>query len=366
MMVGIVAVTAGTACASRVRPARENSAVRPSTAATGPAFRGPSADRSANASGWRRILGAYAGPGTRGIAGLREFERWSGVQTAYALDFAPADSWTDLTGPGWQLAAWASAGRRLIYSVPMFPHPDGASPGGEVRNLLDDCAAGVFDGHWTELATRLVARGLADTIVRPGWEFNGDWYPWASRDREAEYASCFRHVAQTMRTVAGGHFSYLWNPAIGKDRSSAEKAYPGDAYVDFVGVDLYDTSWTANTYPLAPGATLEQRIQIQRRTWSEDHEDLRFWVKFATTHGRPLAIPEWGLSERSDGHGGGDNTYFIDRVLQFIGDPANRVAFAMYFDVDVNLDSGGFDRHQISAPTSAFPSAGRRFQTIVG
>ncbi len=51
-----------------------------------------------------------------------------------------------------------------------------------------------------------------------------------------------------------------------------------------------------------------------------------------------MSLPEWGLWERPDGHGGGDNPYFIERMHEFIADPANNVAYQAYFEYDVKPD----------------------------
>jgi hypothetical protein len=71
-----------------------------------------------------------------------------------------------------------------------------------------------------------------------------------------------------------------------------------------------------------------------------------------------LALPEWGLSARVDGHGGGDNPVFVGHVLSFLTSSGNHVVFALYFDAD----SANGDRHQVTGPdtgrpVTVFPSA---------
>ncbi|MFB9449738.1 hypothetical protein Dvina_01575 [Dactylosporangium vinaceum] len=296
------------------------------------------------------FLGAYTGAGQVGVDRLPGWEAWAGVPSRFGADFAPADSWSLIEGGDWQLRPWADSGRRLIFSVPLFPKGQGSLAG---------CAAGDYDGHWSRLGRNLVEYRLAHTIVRPGWEFNGDWYPWASAGREAQFAACFRHVVDAMRAVAGQRFEFVWNPVLGSAYAAAEPAYPGDAYVDYVGVDVYDMSWTPGTYPQAAheavwGTTLE------------GGQGLRHWLEFATAHGKRFAVPEWGLSRRADGHGGGDNPYFVERMLSFLAGPGVRPAFAMYFDVAVPLDDGSVNQHRISAQPPVFPQAAASFRAIVG
>ncbi|MEV8516731.1 glycosyl hydrolase [Dactylosporangium sp. NPDC051484] len=304
------------------------------------------------------FVGAYTGPGAKGVERLRDWEAWSGVRTRFALDFAPADSWTLIEGGDWQLAPWADSGRRLIYSVPLFPKAQGN---------LSECAAGDYDGHWSALARNLVEHRLADTVVRPGWEFNGNWYGWASAGQESAYVACFRHVVDAMRAVYGQHFAFLWNPVLGTEFSAAEPAYPGDGYIDFVGIDVYDTSWVRGTYPVAADTSAERRAAVREAVWStilDGSRGLRYWMRYAAAHGKRPVIPEWGLSERTDGHGGGDNPYFIERMLAFLADPANRPAFAMYFEAEAPL-SGGLNEHRMALDPPVFPLAAARFRRLV-
>ena len=105
----------------------------------------------------------------------------------------------------------------------------------------------------------------------------------------------------------------------------------------------------------------EPHISISDVTKAEGRSDsprgLAFWTKFAKAHKKPLAIPEWGLNRRSDGHGGGDNPYFIERMHAFITDPANNVLFHCYFDVNVADEN---HRHVIGHTPASSRGAGRR------
>ncbi len=270
-------------------------------------------------------LGVYAGPGAGGVAAARTFERTTGAPLSQLLDFGSGDSWAGVTGPEWLLKPHASSGLRLEYSLPLFPAGKG--------NSLADCADGRYDGHWAELGHNLVAAGLAGTVVRPGWEFNGDWYPWAAKGHAAQYVGCFRHVVTTMRATPGERFRFDWNPNLGPGKLPAEQAYPGDAYVDYVGVDAYDTSsWS--------------------RLLGGDH-GLRFWSGFAALHHKSLAIPEWGVT--GGGGGRGDDPSYIDHMLSFMTSAKNHVAYEQYFDVTSSVA-----RHSIDLGTP-FPRSRAAF-----
>jgi hypothetical protein len=64
------------------------------------------------------------------------------------------------------------------------------------------------------------------------------------------------------------------------------------------------------------------------------------WLKaFAAAHAKPISLPEWGLTIRPDGHGGGDNTNYIRRMHEWIR--FNNVLYHAYFEFD---DDAGVHR----------------------
>ena len=303
-------------------------------------------------------LTAYRGGGSTGATALSTYETWSGTKVRRALDFTATDSWASLEGPNWQLDPWSASGRQLTLSVPMFPQPTSTSTGS-----LAACAAGDYDSHWTRLGQNLVAKKLSSTVVRPGWEFNGGWFWWKASVSPSAFAGCFRHVVTAMRAVPGQAFSFDWNPNIGPGQFPAEQAWPGDGYVTTVGVDAYDQSWVSGTYPISSTATAAQRLTAEQTAWKDvlsgDH-GLAFWSAFAHNHGAAMSLPEWGLTVRSDGHGGGDNPYYVQQMFAFIKDPANNVSWASYFDFDAPDGT-----HRVSLATNPFTDGRAAYLSIV-
>jgi hypothetical protein len=298
-------------------------------------------------------LGAYTGPATKGVAGLRAWEEWSGVTSPYGLDYAAGDSWFNITGPTWMLEPWRDSGKHLVLSVPLMPNKPGDTTSGDM-NSLRKCASGAYDLKWSLLGRNLVKHELQNAIIRPGWEFDGTWYAWAAEGQQERFVKCFQNIVTAMRKVAGQHFEFLWNPTLGRHAFPAEQAYPGNEYVDYIGVDVYDESWRKDTYKSGLSANPDEQLKAAQKSWGaalDGPGGLRFWADYAMDHGKQFALPEWGLSQRPDGRGGGDNPYFAQKMLEFIGDPRNSVAFAMYFDVD--SETG---RHQISKAASPFKS----------
>jgi hypothetical protein len=136
-----------------------------------------------------------------------------------------------------------------------------------------------------------------------------------------------------------------------------DAVWPGDAYVDVVGVDIYDQSWARNTYPYPSACDAACRLARQQAAWTSQVWFLDTVRGFAAAHGKPMAIPEWSVAIRPDGHGGGDNAFFIRRMHEFIHDPANNVAFHAYF----NVSAGDVDGRLTDAVRGDHPGGATRF-----
>ena len=65
-------------------------------------------------------------------------------------------------------------------------------------------------------------------------------------------------------------------------------AYPGDAYVDMIGMDVYDQSWVPDYQ--VPAARWRSFINGD---WS-----LAWQRSFAASHRKPVSFPEWGITVR--------------------------------------------------------------------
>jgi hypothetical protein len=314
---------------------------------------------SASAATTLNRVGVYTGAGPTGQSA---FEKWTGGSVPYTLEYTAAanQGWTGMDNPSW-VYKWGQTNYQLVLSLQMMPKTVTASIGSAAG--LAQCAAGNYNTHWHALATNLVKYNLANTIIRPGWEMNGNWFDWQAGGHEASYIGCFRQIVTTMRAVTGQHMEFNWNPASGQTSSLADNEYPGDAYVDQVGMDMYDWIWKKGLYDTKASQTPAQRLAAQQATWqiklNGDH-GLQYWANFAKAHGKPMTLPEWGLSNRvADNNGGGDDPYFIQQVFNFVSIPSNNVLFANYF----NFKSPDGE-HRLFGST-AFPQSAALFQKLV-
>ena len=240
-------------------------------------------------------FGVYAGPGEP--KGVAYFALHTGTMPSLASDYLPrTEGWAgmvDVRPLRRFLSPWQSTQYRLVLGVPMLPTRNGnagGDDGGRRRRALRR--------RVRHAARTLVHYGEGNAILRLGWEFNGTWYPWSVTDQTAaaNFAAFFRNIVTTMRIVPGAAFRFVWNPTAGPEPEPAENAYPGDAYVDYVGLDLYDQVWGI---PQDPGLAWPRYVT--------EPNGLRWLSSFATAHHKPAVIPEWGVTIRSDGHGLGDD-----------------------------------------------------------
>ena len=112
-------------------------------------------------------------------------------------------------------------------------------PGGDLntkyRRFLDDIAqfaAGCID----------IAGDPIPMIFRPFHECNGDWFWWGSSAMSDEdFITLYRYTADYLRDECGiRSFVYAYSPnGLFRDEKELLKRYPGDEYVDIVGMDLY-------------------------------------------------------------------------------------------------------------------------------
>ncbi len=313
----------------------------------------------------RALHGVYHWDAPRGPAEVDAFASWSGQQVEVASAYAPRTSWDELHDLGWQMPAWgawvkAQPGRRLVYTLPMMI---------EEGDSLADCAAGAYDSHFAAVGAQLVDAGLGNSFIRLGWEWDGFWMPWSSLGHESEFVGCYRHAATAMRKARpNGALQFEWSASgdiYQRTAAQISGSYPGDEFVDVFGINAYDVSWVPNTYPLP--ADCDDACKSSRRLAAYKGQLLRgltYMSDLARQKGKPMAISEWGLWARIDGHGGGDNPDHIERIHAFVNDPNNHVLYQVYFDIP--WDEGDHQISPLDGRTTQFPLGAARYKQLFG
>jgi hypothetical protein len=308
-------------------------------------------------------LGVYSWD--RNPEGVADFGEWVGRTPYYAEDFLEQNTWSDLEG-GNRLNAWENTPFAESMLLAAYPFP---KSGGSLAAAAD----GDYNDHYRQLGENLIAAGMANAAIRFGHEFNGGWYIWSVGNANnpdhlqkcLDFAEAFRQFVTTLRSIEGQQFKFVWNPSTSIWGVDLEAAFPGRDYVDFIGIDHYDQTWAQSSGKPIYGVDYEkaddaERLRRQQLAWNAQINDgnwgLNMIADFAADQGVPLGLCEWGLALRSDGMGGGDNPYFIEKMHEWIEN--HNVAWHVYFNVSAS--DGDHDLYD----TVVFPESSAKFSEL--
>ncbi|CAN7434333.1 glycoside hydrolase family 26 protein [Caballeronia sp. LjRoot31] len=235
-------------------------------------------------------------------SGQASYQKVMGKAPAGWLTYLAANYTPNDPSFGWAAASYyfATMGKQNsptnnaipIVALPMGYSASGNGPGG---NLFAAIAAGTYDGALQGSVQAWAQGGYKTIYYRPGWEFNGGWYPWSIQNATdlKNYIAAFQHIYTVLHAAAatnGVTVNVVWNPNVGGNQAGGTSTwanwYPGNSYVDVIGIDNYgapvDTGDPAN----APGS-------------ATDYTPLQA-IAFAEANGKPFSIPETG-GNNSDG-----------------------------------------------------------------
>jgi beta-mannanase len=102
---------------------------------------------------------------------------------------------------------------------------------------------GSHDAYITRWAQGAKAFG-GPLLMRFAHEMNDRQYPWSEQvngNQPGQYAAAWRHVVQIFRAVGANNVSWIWAPNVSyQGTTPLAGLYPGDDYVDWIGVDGYN------------------------------------------------------------------------------------------------------------------------------
>jgi len=275
----------------------------------------------------------YAGIGSL----LRRAEAATGISYRCVETFSNADpTWSDWVDP-WVIhpqygyTKWLAADptkRTIVLTQDLIPDSEAANP-----NWRAQGAAGRFDPYARQLAENLVKAGFGYSVIRLGHEMNGTWYRDSIGNTPIEWhewARYFAQIVRTMRSVRGANFLFDWNVNAGYRDIPLADYYPGNRYVDIIGIDLYDAG-ASYTLPSI-------NSPVRWRALASEPLGLNAVEAFATAHHKPLSIPEWATLKSA---GNGDDGAYVTQVGAFVA--SHDVAYQSWFD------SGSDNALQLSA-----------------
>ena len=189
---------------------------------------------------------------------------------------------------------------------------------------LSDLISGRYDSYIREFATKAKAWNHP-FMLRFDWEMNGKWFPWhegVNGNQPGEFVTAWRHVHDIFREVGASNVTWVWCPNVEYSGSTPfSEVYPGDAYVDWTGLDGYNRG----TNPVSPEGW-KSFSQVYRSSYNA--------IAGSLAPSKPLMVGEVASSED-----GGSKAAWIKDMLARIPTEYTKIRALLYFDkYDSSMD----------------------------
>ena len=240
------------------------------------------------------------GVGYTGYDQLNMYEEYFNYEFPFVLNYSEVVNTSPDTIKNWLEGAYEK-GKTVELTLQTVP-----SSGNMVYNLLN----GAYDKYLCEYA-RVIAEFGHPVLFRPFNEMNGDWCAYSSYNTSKDtmiYKEMYRYIYSIFESQgANTNTVWVWNPNSVSfpnfDWNHSLMYYPGDEYVDIIGMTAYNT-----------GTYYEGE---KWQTFSELYDDV--YADYLTWFGQPFMITEFSCSSV-----GGDKAawmkdmfskiYYLDRI----------------------------------------------------
>jgi hypothetical protein len=132
---------------------------------------------------------------------------------------------------------------------------------------LVDIARGRHDPYLKSFAAAVRALNLPMAMTF-AHEMNGHWYPWgATKNKARDFVAAWRRIHRIFSDADAGNVIWAWTPNVISGAEGVRLAgwYPGDAYVDWIGIDGYFTNTGPRTYRGLFGPTMAEVGRFAKR-----------------------------------------------------------------------------------------------------
>lgn len=144
-------------------------------------------------------------------------------------------TWEDAFRPEAVEASWRKGMLPVITWEPDLPTKDR-------HPQLKAIVSGNWDFYIDSWADAVRETGLP-VAIRFAHEMNGTWFPWSEAlngNRPGDYVKAWRHVHDRFVLAGATNAIWVWSPnLVGEKTLELSSLYPGDAYVDWVGLSGY-------------------------------------------------------------------------------------------------------------------------------
>lgn len=192
--------------------------------------------------------------------------------------------------------------------------------GAQSRRDAQRSARHIVDGEFDDYLRRW-ARGAVRVrrpfLLRPFHELGNPAYPWttASGNEPELLGAAFRHVVQVFREEGADNVAFVWSPYTPDDLA----AWPGDEWVDWIGLDLFNYGTSVRGGGWTPFATLLD------------------WHLAARRSDKPVLLAEVGCS----GIGGDRAGWWADAFRTLERSRYGAVQAVVIYDNPAHREAGG-------------------------
>ena len=189
---------------------------------------------------------------------------------------------------------------------------------------MKQIAAGGWDAYFAE-AARTLRDFESPVFLSINHEMNGNWYPYSqdypgSGYTTSDYISAWKRIVDVFRRQGANNVAFVWSPNVPDvGNFGFASYYPGDDYVDWIGVSLYSgndanamdaiyKSYAAKKpFFITEWATAPEKNQYHPRFPGEVEWVKQFFAALETRYPRVKAISWFNWNQ-------GDGDYRLQRV----------------------------------------------------
>lgn len=189
---------------------------------------------------------------------------------------------------------------------------------------LQDIGDGKYDAYIDSWAGSARSFG-GELWIRFGHEMNGNWYPWtisAQNGDPSPYLKAYRRIHDRFRKAGASNVRWVWcfnaESVPQATWNDPKRAYPGDEYVDAIGMDGYNFGdTTAHSKWQSFAQIFASPYALATQTWP----------------GKPLFVSETGCSST-----GGDKVAWLKGMDESLRNQFPRVESVTWFEAAKEAD----------------------------
>lgn len=211
-------------------------------------------------------------------------------------------------------------------AIPMVSWFSGGHAANELTFKLTRIIDGNLDSYITKWATDAKAWG-DPFFLRFDAEMNGNWTAWGTGpntpngNTPGQFIAAWRHVHRIFTQVGATNAIWVWSPnLVSKHSPDLRSVYPGDAYVDWVGLDGFNDGTDTNA-----GLGGWQSFDA---LFAQSYKSLAALTR------KPMIVAETGSAEL----GGNKAIWITQALLDTVPNHFPRLKAVLWFDANKETD----------------------------